>query len=262
MIQQLIDEHAERIDALATEFESQVGSAVGAVIVSVVSSLIRGLDVENGTILQTSHNASIVRGLDQVFRSALEVSSYYPVVQAFISHFSIQVEEFGNMYDEMRKSVKGLPEMYLTSEDRSILANQAGAAMSVFDGKAMEVAYNLRQLSARSLGEIELDQLVQGASEVIRKMALVGPMGRDQLTVFFRMVGNLVYRNIEASGRLLKYRPVGPRDDRNRRFCAGVLDSGQLYTRDEIDEMDNGQVAGVFDNFGGHGCRHWWEIAA
>lgn len=58
---------------------------------------------------------------------------------------------------------------------------------------------------------------------------------------------------------------VGPLDAKTREFCAPLV--GHTFTREEIDEMDNGQSADVFSDGGGWNCRHEWvgvtdELAA
>jgi hypothetical protein len=46
-----------------------------------------------------------------------------------------------------------------------------------------------------------------------------------------------------------------------RPFCREHL--GRVYTRDEIAELDNGQLPNVLLTGGGYNCRHvWTEISA
>lgn len=47
---------------------------------------------------------------------------------------------------------------------------------------------------------------------------------------------------------------VGPVDDRVREFCLERV--GKVFTRDEIDDMDNGQLPNVMLTGGGYNCRH------
>lgn len=49
---------------------------------------------------------------------------------------------------------------------------------------------------------------------------------------------------------------LGPADDRTRDFCLEHV--GKVYTRAEIDELDNGQLDNVFLTGGGYNCRHTW----
>ena len=54
---------------------------------------------------------------------------------------------------------------------------------------------------------------------------------------------------------------AGPDDALARPFCKARV--GQVYTRAEIDRMDNHQLDNVFLTGGGYNCRHvWMELAA
>lgn len=50
---------------------------------------------------------------------------------------------------------------------------------------------------------------------------------------------------------------VGPVDGKAREFCLKRV--GRVYTRAQIDKMDNGQLPNVFIVGGGWGCRHMWK---
>lgn len=52
----------------------------------------------------------------------------------------------------------------------------------------------------------------------------------------------------------------GPIDEKVRPFCLQHV--GKVYTRVEIDALDNGQIDNVFLTGGGYNCRHqWMEIS-
>jgi len=50
---------------------------------------------------------------------------------------------------------------------------------------------------------------------------------------------------------------AGPDDSRNRPFCEERV--GKAYAREQIDEMNNGQMPDVMRSGGGHRCRHHWR---
>jgi hypothetical protein len=63
---------------------------------------------------------------------------------------------------------------------------------------------------------------------------------------------------LQASGdpdELFLY--AGPADIKNREFCKDRV--GKVFSRDEIDEMDNGQLPNVMLTGGGYNCRHAWK---
>lgn len=54
---------------------------------------------------------------------------------------------------------------------------------------------------------------------------------------------------------------MGPVDDKTREFCLDHV--GRVYTRQEIDGLDNGQLDNCFLTGGGFNCRHvWHEVSA
>lgn len=63
----------------------------------------------------------------------------------------------------------------------------------------------------------------------------------------------------EAGLNLYLY--VGPDDDATRPFCDETLHAKEppIYTKEEIEELDNGQGLEVFVYGGGYNCRHQWS---
>lgn len=49
---------------------------------------------------------------------------------------------------------------------------------------------------------------------------------------------------------------MGPADKKTRPFCRAHV--GKVYTRADIDALDNGQIDNVFLTGGGYNCRHVW----
>jgi hypothetical protein len=253
-----VSEHARRVDDLVSRFANQVDVEIDAVVVALTAYIVDTLVVEDGVVKQIPENSAAILHIDALFQKELNRSGFYAAVVALVSNFVDQVDEFRVLYEEMSS---GLPEMSLDENDSEVLANQAAAAMGALEGQVFKVNVDLRQLLTRSLGELKVSELVQGVNDVVRKLNRVEPIARDQLILFFRMVGNLVYSSVEETGRMAEYHYVGPDDDRARDFCSTLV-GNRVYSRMEIDSMDNGQVAGVFSNCGGHGCRHWWALAA
>ena len=50
---------------------------------------------------------------------------------------------------------------------------------------------------------------------------------------------------------------MGPVDAKTRDFCLRHV--GKVYTRSQIDTLDNGQLSNVFLTGGGYNCRHVWQ---
>lgn len=260
-MQDFIDQHAARIDAVAANFADQLYDVMDVVRKRVIAKLLSQLSIVEGRAEVSASNAKIISQIDGIFSDELRSSNYSAVVMAFVATLSSQIEEFGTAYGYFEKDHPQLRGLFkLTDEDADVLGQQAGAALQALETKSAEAVSALKNLSSRSLGGILVSDLIEVVSDIISDVSDVEQMGRDQLTTFFRLVGNLVYANLERLGLKLLYKFVGVRDSRNRPFCANILDADKEYTRAEIDAMDNGQIPGVFENAGGYGCRHWFAL--
>lgn len=63
----------------------------------------------------------------------------------------------------------------------------------------------------------------------------------------------------------IRYEYRGPRDQKNRDFCAQVLDLNLIYRKEDIDTMTSNQanpefgIYSIWDYKGSYGCRHKWH---
>ncbi len=71
--------------------------------------------------------------------------------------------------------------------------------------------------------------------------------------------------NLDQGMFKIRYQYVGPRDDKNRDFCADVLDLNLIYRKEDIDQMsfrtENPEFGtySIFRYKGSYGCRHAWH---
>lgn len=122
-------------------------------------------------------------------------------------------------------------------------------------GKGDEIAVALwrsivQQLySGRAAREIVADL----AEAIDQSLAEAQALFDTAVSIFGRQVEAV---QTEALGDQQPYLFAGPIDDRTRPFCLDRV--GRVYTRAEIDQMDNGQMPGVLLTGGGYNCRHSW----
>lgn len=86
-----------------------------------------------------------------------------------------------------------------------------------------------------------------------RSVALV----ETSLARMQRLVQTDAAKAIPEAERVFVY--TGPKDDRNRPFCARRV--GKAYTAKQIGAMQNGQGIPVLEGGGGNRCRHSWVPA-
>lgn len=250
-----VDRHLSKVRDVGSVLLAAVGEEVDAVVSDVVDHVLRSLVVKKGTVVHSARNVELLLGIEAVFLRILDRSNFYIILSAFASDFVYQVDDFFDMSEEM-----GLPSVSLTHDDMEALSAQVAASLSIMEGEAVRVNLELRRLLAMSLGDQDLAGLVKGISEVIQKLTKVVPIAVDQCITWFRVLGNLWYRNIEALGVPLLYSYVGAGGERE--FCSDLIESGAEHTRDSIEAMSNNQVVDCFNGCGGYGCMHFWSARA
>ena len=66
--------------------------------------------------------------------------------------------------------------------------------------------------------------------------------------------------DLDTDNYRVRFKYVGPRDSRNRQFCASMLSFNRIYREEDISQLSNPQF-GVYDIFlyrGSYNCRHTW----
>ena len=65
---------------------------------------------------------------------------------------------------------------------------------------------------------------------------------------------------LDTDNYRVRYKYVGPRDNKNRQFCADMLSFNRIYREEDISQLSNPDF-GVYDIFlyrGSYNCRHTW----
>lgn len=100
----------------------------------------------------------------------------------------------------------------------------------------------------------------QAASDIIRDVAETLEVSERKVATLYDTAVTVYARQIEAlqasPGDDTAFLYAGPVDDVTRDFCLDIV--GKVFTRAEIDEMDNEQLPDVFLTGGGYNCRHTW----
>ncbi|MFW6310777.1 MAG: hypothetical protein ACOC1K_00925 [Nanoarchaeota archaeon] len=69
------------------------------------------------------------------------------------------------------------------------------------------------------------------------------------------------FSTLDLGQYAVRYKYVGPRDGKNRNFCAKVLDADLIYRKEDILNGTNNQFGdyNLFIYKGSYNCRHKWE---
>lgn len=112
--------------------------------------------------------------------------------------------------------------------------------------RAITQAVTRGMLSAQAVSDI----LTEVAKVLDLSQARVGTLYDTAVSIFGRQVEALAAGNADET----RFLYVGPVDEVTREFCLERV--GKVFTRAEIEDMDNGQLSNVFLTGGGYNCRH------
>lgn len=149
---------------------------------------------------------------------------------------------------------------------RRAAALSAGARRRIAAAKALFELDILKQGDAAAraiwraaanavIGGQPADGLLQDLRAVLdREMRYVATLFDTQVTVFSRQAGAISSRGTTDE----RFAFLGPVDGLTRRWCMDRV--GRVYSRAEIDDMDNGQLPNPWLTGGGYNCRHRWVL--
>lgn len=65
---------------------------------------------------------------------------------------------------------------------------------------------------------------------------------------------------MDSGNYLVRYKYIGPRDDKNRRFCSDMLSKNRVYRIEDIEQLSNPEFGtySIFMYRGSYNCRHAW----
>lgn len=65
---------------------------------------------------------------------------------------------------------------------------------------------------------------------------------------------------MDSGNYLVRYKYIGPRDEKNRKFCSDMLSKNRVYRIEDIESLSNPEfgVYSIFMYRGSYNCRHAW----
>lgn len=173
--------------------------------------------------------------------------------------FELALEVLGDPLDEIARSVLAT----------SRIANEAAKLSSFRD-----TLHALKELRLADLLDVSEDIARELSRVTFEGMLALRPVDAltldiaDRLEVTQRQARTIYDTAVSTFSRQIEqlnadgtddelFVYVGPFDEKNREFCEERV--GRVFTRADIDEMDNGQLPDVFITGGGYNCRHTWK---
>ena len=169
-------------------------------------------------------------------------------VERVASALSRQVEVIGQGWARLGEDPLTDDELALSQLVRASWLDQMGELSRYHHAQLRDAV--MRQALARSTPHLlrsEMRRLSRTSA------AQADRMHHDALIGYSRSV---IDESSKARGfEYFEYR--GPDDSANRPFCDKHV--GRIYTREEIEKLDNGQTSNVMLTGGGYRCRHHWR---
>jgi hypothetical protein len=268
----LEDLHSEQnrsMDALISSFEDHLRTIVARAQGRVFGQLQKRLGITDGVIDRTAANNRILRTLDAVFVREMDAAGYQSLVRAFVGEFPGQLGYLNETLRQISEGMKEpLPIYKLSTADSNVLASlQANVSTSlemVMEGVAGAAIQNV----LLSVGGLKFGELVQVLSEKLNiAVGRAKSVADTGISTWFRTATDRAFQAIENDlpSKTIKYKYTsGPDDSRTRIFCHRMIvqtRAGKSWTRDQINEMSNGQLPNVLLTAGGFNCRHAWLMS-
>lgn len=248
-LQAAAEREARLIDTITKRFAEELGSVL-RLMNRHVRTLIQRFDAEDRRLVSTAANLGRAIRLRADLTELLRASGFHAVVKAAVD--------------------APLDRLAETVMQGSRTAAQA-AALTPFDINALAAFKELRLAELLALGE--------DATRVLWRTTLDGVLGlrpiadlvadlEDALDVTEREARTLYDTAISTYSRQVEHLHstgdpdelflyAGPLDKKTREFCVERV--GKVFSRAEIEEMDNGQIGDVLTTGGGYNCRHTWK---
>ncbi|MFG0245749.1 MAG: hypothetical protein ACF8MF_06845 [Phycisphaerales bacterium JB052] len=214
--------------------------------------------------IETGQDGRFQSGAGIVSRIRLDILRSAQVVEEVWQRWEARLDQVEGVLNEYHRVIGG--RRTVEDVDRTIIqalrgqwpkAGQPGTGLAgqfydLTDHHRKELA---NALTRNVLGHATRDSLVKDLSKVMdRSSNQVQQLVHDTTMEYSRTV------NAEKSTGYQYFRYSGPADSVTRPFCSKLVN--KVFTRQQIEKMDNGQsgnAADVFIAAGGYNCRHHWR---
>lgn len=239
---------ADRLAALTEAVSGDYATELGTVLRSLERELaLLAKDALEGssTALQRAVRAGKLRAQ---IRKALDAAGYGSLAERYAG---LRLDVVVSQVERLRSAVSLAP--FVTTDDTRILALKQLAKLDLL-GQGEAIAHEVWRTLAKGLfSQRPYRALLED---------LAGAIDASHSTArrLYDTTVNIFSRQVEAmktTGEADEpFAYMGPVDEKTRPFCMERV--GKVYTRAQIDAMDNGQIPGVFLAAGGWNCRHQW----
>ena len=246
--------------AVLTEAEklARVADAIGQAYATELTRVLRDLERELQKLVLDAIDGSLTalsRGvraakLRREVQKALDAAGYPHLTETATSAaLDRLVEQMGALRGAAKLAA------FTTSDQSRILALKEIARLDLL-GAGQEIAHALWRTLAQGLfAQRKVGDLLADLADAV-------DVEEGHLRTLYDTTVSIFGRQVEAmkskDGDVFLY--VGPVDQKLRPFCRAHV--GKVYTKPEIDALDNGQLPNTFLTGGGYNCRHVFQAVS
>jgi hypothetical protein len=236
---------AALIDALTGEFAKELGVVLD-LLKTKIRGLVRKLETNtDGRVVATQQNLALALRMRSDLVAVLEQAGYTELARRSVD------EPLDRMAQQVLKG-GGVAAVQIGAYDLDALVAMKQIRFAELLQIGEDTAVQLWRTTLDGvLGTRPVLDLVDDISDFLDVSAKRARTIYDTaVSTYSRQVGQI--GTTGEPDELFQY--VGPDDKMTREFCAELI--GQVLTREEIEELDNGQLPDVMLTGGGYNCRH------
>lgn len=248
-LQRAAEREARLQDVITREFADEL-APVMQLLKRRIRRLLRDFDIEDGRLLSTAANLGRAMRLRDDLTAMLSDAGFDDVVQAAVD------EPLDRLAAKVLASSK-------TAQQGSTLMPFDVEALTAFKELRMADLFGLSEEAGKTIWRATVDGVmgIRPVDDLVADIEDAVDVTTAEARTLYDTGVSTYSRQVEqlrASGdadELFLY--AGPADSKTRKFCKQRV--GKVFSRAEIEEMDNGQLDSVMTTGGGFNCRHTWK---
>lgn len=256
------------ISAAVETFTGEVEKIVAQSTLDLQERLRKALVLNaDGTVKRTRANSATLAKIDDWFMEEMAANGFTTLARSFVNSFPGQLVYFDDVLSVLAKQAGKKIDFSWSTHDKRTFTDFAAHSNTALVDVVEHVAKTARAQILLSFGAVSYSQLVKTLeAKLAVSTERAASFADTAMMSFWRTVANQGFRKLEFyfPGKLF-YQYFGPpsTDRVIRPFCRKLMagtEAGTRWTREEIDQMDNGSSLGtpVFKVGGGFRCRHAW----
>jgi len=264
-IKDIIARHNAAQDSMVYRFESHLREITMRAQGRVIARLQASLSITEGVIDSTAGNMLILRNSGKMFMDEMDRAGYQRLVTAFVAEFRGTLpflqETIETLGDQIGQNWG--PQLGFTARDLSLLGAVQANTVSALEGAMQASAGAAITRGLFGVAGLKFGSLVETLSTRFEVgIGKATSIADTSISVWYATASDRAFQIIakDLPQQELRYRYSGPTDKLERPFCRHLTDMAKAYTREQIGEMNNGQIPNVFISRGGWRCRHQWSL--